>query len=353
MFLSRTKLCVFNFSYRCRNGRDCNFAHSLKQLLMPEESQGNWSEAFRNGNVDINFWPTYTPNRESIARFHVQFMWEYRNQAEKIPNWAWGHAQKLQIIKLFQVPQGIPKDFDWPDMQRQWHEQKQHGRPTAYNTCSASVAVLRQRQESLRQAWLDSPQQGKGTVKGKKGQGKGKGMGQGKKGKGNGKGQGKKGKGKAASVTLQPWSITRPNLDPADPTLPPNAEGKGKAASVTLQPWSITRPNLDPADPTLPPNADMPPAPKKMQHKPNKMPISGRPETTEEPMPMEEPRVVKTTASCWLDPKEEPKEEPEEVPCQGLPESQPPPAPPMPPEGLPEPQPESGRPDPKDVSSAC
>ena len=55
VFLSRTKLCVFYFSNRCRNGRDCNFAHSLKALRMPEESQGNWSEAFPNacGSITI------------------------------------------------------------------------------------------------------------------------------------------------------------------------------------------------------------------------------------------------------------------------------------------------------------
>ena len=76
MFLSRTKLCVFNFSNSCRNGRDCNFAHSLRQLLLPEESRGNWSEAFRKGDVDMNLWPGYTPNPESIARFRAQFMWE-------------------------------------------------------------------------------------------------------------------------------------------------------------------------------------------------------------------------------------------------------------------------------------
>ena len=193
---------------------------------MPEESQGNWSEAFRNGDVDINFWPTYTPNPESKQRFQAQFMWEYRNQVEMIPSWAWGHAVKLQIIEPSQVPKGIPKDWGWPDMQRQWREQKQHGQPTAYSSCSPGVANLRQRQESLRQAWLDSPQkgkgQGKGTVKGEKGQGKGKGMGQGKMGKGNGKGmdQGKKGKGQGNDP--QPAIVRWPNLDQwHDSTLPP------------------------------------------------------------------------------------------------------------------------------------
>ena len=177
VFLSHTKLCVFNFSNRCRKGRDCNFAHSLKELLMPEESQGNWSEAFRNGDVDINFWHTYNPNAMSISRFRAQFMWEYRNQVLGIPKWAWGHALKLHLIHPRQVPPSMPKDFDWPNLQRQWYAQKQHGQPTAYITCSPS-----------RQAWLDSPQpqkgkgEGKGTVKGKKGQGKDKGMGQGEKG---------------------------------------------------------------------------------------------------------------------------------------------------------------------------
>ena len=129
----------------------------------------------------------------------------------------------------------------------------------------------------------------------------------------------------------------------------------------------------------LPPNAYMPPAPKKMPHKPYKMPISSRPQATEEPV--EEPPVVMTTGSCWLAPEEEPREELEEVHCQGegspplppippegLPKSQapvpppplpegegPPPPPPIPPEGLPEsqaPAPPPPLPDPKELPKA-
>ena len=294
VFLSRTKLCVFHFQDRCRNGRDCNFAHSLQGLLMPEESQGNWSEAFRNGDVDINFWPNYTPSRQSASRFRAQFMWEIHNQVKLIPNWAWGHALKLKIIHSCHVPPWVPEDFEWPEMQRRWYEQKQHGQPTAYNLLCPNVAVLWQRQDCLRQAWLDSPQKGKGkgkgTVKGEKGQGKGKGMGQGQKGKGNGKG-----------------------MDQGDSQPLPGAwQGQWQWQGNVPPPATVTRPNLDPADPTLPPKADMPPGLTKMQLK-------------EDAAWIHAPKRPQT--------EEEPKEEPEEVPCQG---EGPPGTPPIPPEGLPE-----------------
>ena len=86
-------------------------------------------------------------------------MWEYHNQAEMIPNWAWGHALMLQIIHPCCVPPGTPKDFEWPDMQLRRYEQKQHRQPTAFNTYSPNVAAPWQRQETLMQArpWMVSP----------------------------------------------------------------------------------------------------------------------------------------------------------------------------------------------------
>ena len=76
VFLSRTKLCTFNFTYSCRHGAQCNFAHSLSALMLPEERMGNWSEAWQKGDVDMNLWPDYTPNGDALERFRRQFMWE-------------------------------------------------------------------------------------------------------------------------------------------------------------------------------------------------------------------------------------------------------------------------------------
>ena len=47
--LSRVQICTFNLKDRCRakTGASCNFAHDLKELQLPEESNGNWSEASR------------------------------------------------------------------------------------------------------------------------------------------------------------------------------------------------------------------------------------------------------------------------------------------------------------------
>ena len=292
MFLSRTKLCVFNFHNCCRNDEHaCNFAHCLDRLLMPEESLGNWSEAFRRGDVDINFWPDYWPNPDSRSRFQAQFRWEFENQVNRIPNWAWGYALHLKIITWHHVPPHIPEDFSWPELQYQWILQLDRGLPTAYTTLSPNLGTLWRRQLGLRQAWTDSPLKGKGkgkgTVKGETGQGKGKGMGQGQKGKGNGKGmdQGEKGKG-------QGQCTDQGNVPPPAP---------------------VTRPNLDSADPTPSPNADVPLAPDKMQHEPNKMSISPGTQT-----------------------EEEPKEKPEEVPCH---EEGPPPPPPVPAGGVPSEEP--------------
>ena len=283
LFLSRTQLCMFNQQNRCRYGEsECNYAHCLDALQVPEESQGNWSEAWRSGHVDINFWHNYWPSRESVSRFRTQFLWELNNQVDKIPNWAWGYALQLKIIHRRHVPEHIPEDYDWPEMQQRWSWQKFHRLPTAFVSSSKNFDTLMRRQHRLRQAWQDLPQKGKGTVKGETGQGKG--MGQ--KGKGNGKGmdQGEKGKGQGECTV------------------------KG---NVPL-PASVTRPNLDPADPTLPPKADMPPGLKKMQLK-------------EDAAWIHAPKRPQT--------EEEPKEEPEEVPCQG---EGPPGTPPIPPEGLPE-----------------
>ena len=47
--LSCVQICTFNLTNRCRSktGKPCNFAHYLSELQLPEESNGNWSEAAR------------------------------------------------------------------------------------------------------------------------------------------------------------------------------------------------------------------------------------------------------------------------------------------------------------------
>ena len=109
VFLSRIKLCTFNFSNSCRYGAQCNFAHSLGQLLLPEERMGNWSEAWLKGDVDMCLWPDYTPNGGSLERFRQQFMWEYQGRNQQgIPNWAWGQAVRFKII----TPDNLPPPRD-------------------------------------------------------------------------------------------------------------------------------------------------------------------------------------------------------------------------------------------------
>ena len=94
-FLSRTQLCTFNFSYKCRYGSHCNYAHTLNELMLPEERMGNCSDVWQKGNADINFWDNYIPNEDSLTRFSKQFLWEYNGPDWRNPHWAWGHAVKL------------------------------------------------------------------------------------------------------------------------------------------------------------------------------------------------------------------------------------------------------------------
>ena len=105
--LSRIKLCRHNLSCCCRHGSDgtsCNFAHVLKELQLPEERLGHWSEVWDKGEVDMTFWPNYVPNAESQERFRQQFRWELQANPHDIPPWAWGHAVGLKLLRLDQVP---------------------------------------------------------------------------------------------------------------------------------------------------------------------------------------------------------------------------------------------------------
>jgi hypothetical protein len=85
----------------CRPPNDlfpCNFAHWLKDLNVPEEYLGEWSKVWQQGNVDMCFWPNYTPNQESLKRFTRQFLWEQSVHPHELPNRAWGHALKIGLI---------------------------------------------------------------------------------------------------------------------------------------------------------------------------------------------------------------------------------------------------------------
>ena len=105
---------------------------------MPEEYRGEWSKVWQQGNVDMCFWPKYAPNKESQDRFARQFLWEKKFHPHGIPNWAWGHAVKLGLLTEENVPPNIPKDYDWPKLQKAWHEGKNAG-----NT-HAKLAVVSQ-----------------------------------------------------------------------------------------------------------------------------------------------------------------------------------------------------------------
>ena len=98
---------------------------------MPEECLGQWSKVWQQGNVDMCFWPNYTPNQESLKRFTRQFLWEQSVHPHGIPNWAWGHAVKIGLITEEKVPPNIPKDYDWPKLQQAWYEGKKAGNTNA------------------------------------------------------------------------------------------------------------------------------------------------------------------------------------------------------------------------------
>ena len=157
LFLSRVKLCRHNLCCCCRHGPDgtsCNFAHFLKELQLPEERLGHWSEVWDKGEVDMKFWPNYEPNAESLERFRQQFTWELRMNPQDIPNWAWGHAVGLKLLRQDQVPTRVPKDFEWPLLQKQFEDQRQLGLTTAFLVATPAAPGLIQRQDGLMQSWL-------------------------------------------------------------------------------------------------------------------------------------------------------------------------------------------------------
>ena len=145
-FLSRVRLCEHNLRGRCNppGNRQCNFAHSLSELQMPEERRGSWSQVWSRGDCDIRYWYEYHPNRESEARFRAQFMWERSINQKSIPNWAWGHAVVLNIILDCEVPPWVPRDYEWPKLQREWYARKHSGRSTALAATPSTQPLKRQ-----------------------------------------------------------------------------------------------------------------------------------------------------------------------------------------------------------------
>ena len=128
-FLSRVTLCIHNQWGRCNppNGKKCNFAHWLNELQPPEEGSETWWKIWQKGEVDICFWKEYKPNPKSVERFTCQFRWENKHHIDRIPNWAWGHAVDLGLIRKEDVPADIPKDFEWPEMQEIWGQAQTRG----------------------------------------------------------------------------------------------------------------------------------------------------------------------------------------------------------------------------------
>ena len=100
---------------------------------------GNWSKVWQQGEVDMRFWHSYHPNTESLERFSWQFQFERKRWPDRIPNWAWGHALDIGLLRKEDVPTHIPKDFDWPKLQSAWSQGKAHG-STASVVAEASTS---------------------------------------------------------------------------------------------------------------------------------------------------------------------------------------------------------------------
>ena len=152
--LSCIKLCTHNLKGRCKppKGRECNFAHRLSELQVPEEMYGAWSKAWEKGDVDICFSEDYEPNEASQERFKLQFVWERKHHWDRIPNWAWGRAVHLGL-DLF-VPAHVPKDFDWPKLQEAWDLSKVRGKSTAESVEEAQR--VSERRKRLMNDWQEA-----------------------------------------------------------------------------------------------------------------------------------------------------------------------------------------------------
>ena len=92
VLLSKIRLCWHAQQGLCNppNGRRFNFAHFLRYLSVPEEKYRNWCKVWPQGEVDMNVWEPYHPNKQSQQRFSWQFLREAKWRPEHISNWAWG-----------------------------------------------------------------------------------------------------------------------------------------------------------------------------------------------------------------------------------------------------------------------
>ena len=161
--LSNIKLCTHNLSGRCRppKGRECNFAHRMSELQVPEEMYGAWSKSWEKGDVDICFSADYEPNAESRERFKKQFVWERQHGWDRIPNWAWGHAANLGL-DLY-VPAHVPKDFDWPKLLKAWRLSRFRGESTAESV--EEVQWASERRKRLMEDWQEAQKPNKEASK--------------------------------------------------------------------------------------------------------------------------------------------------------------------------------------------
>jgi len=137
--LKKTRLCEAYLGMRPPNNcqrRECFFAHTLAELEVPNEGQtsGTWAKAWKEGDVDIVFWPHTYRSPKSQERFLKAFKWEQAQAQHKIPNWAWGLACDCRAIKPQEIPPSIPRDCDWPRLRSAW----EHGRRSAMG-CRESV----------------------------------------------------------------------------------------------------------------------------------------------------------------------------------------------------------------------
>ena len=125
--MGRSRLCEYNLGMRstqCNRGSNCEFAHRLSQLDVPNESpqDGIWWTVWHEGQVDICFRHHTYRSEDSKKRFRKAFLCEKGDCSERIPNWAWGLAAHSNIIPHDLVPINVPHDYDWPQLQVAWEE---------------------------------------------------------------------------------------------------------------------------------------------------------------------------------------------------------------------------------------
>ena len=125
--MGRSRLCEYHLGMRstwCNRGSNCEFAHRLSQLDVPNEfpHDGKWWTVWHEGQVDICFRHHTYRSEDSKKRFKRAFLREKVDCSERIPNWAWGLAAHSNIIPHDIVPTDVPFDYGWPQLQVAWEE---------------------------------------------------------------------------------------------------------------------------------------------------------------------------------------------------------------------------------------